>query len=122
MKLTRDIFRRGTRMSHAFGSLTEVRDPLCNQTFEAPWPKRVDQLSARPGRSMEIQGHGEYTYRPHSSPVSKPGGGHASIQGPAPDHVMGHAMLVPVGTERRVVPPEPRTEVKDLVGRSGRRK
>lgn len=105
MKLSRDIFRRGVRMSHAFDGLTQVRDPLGNQTFDAPWPRRVDKL-AEPGpvRSMEIQQHGEYTYRPHSSPVSKPNGGHASIQGPAPDYAQGLAMPVPVGTKRRLGP------------------
>lgn len=113
MKMTKDIFRRGVRMSHAFGDLTGVRDPLGNQTWEAPWPKRVDRLGQRGEMPMEISQHGERTYRPHSSPVSKPAGGHASIQGPAPDIAQEYAMLIPVGTERKLQPPEPRKTIKD---------
>jgi hypothetical protein len=98
--MKRDIFRRGVRMQIPFGSLEKVNDPLRIGSFDPHWPKRVDRLSEG-GRPQEIQRFGEYSYRPHSSPVSKPRGGHASTQGPAPDFAQMCAMPIPVGTRRR---------------------
>src|SRR3974390_2877464 len=99
--MQRDIFRRGVRMSHAFGSLEKVRDPLDSATFKDNFPERLDQLRSAP---LEVQSHGEYRYRMASSPIVKPAGGHASMQGRTPDVAQDIAMPMPVGTKRRLGP------------------
>jgi hypothetical protein len=98
--MKRDIFRRGVRMQHQFGTLEQVNDPWGTQTWEEEWPKRVDRLSGF-GRSMEISQHGERFYAPERSAVVKPAGGHASLNGPAPDVPELIARPIPVGTKRR---------------------
>jgi hypothetical protein len=103
--MKRDWFRRGVRMSHPFGELERVNDPLGMGTFNPPHPVRVDKLSERgPMRDFHIQAEGEYSYREPPSAVVKPNGSMASINGPAPDYAQGLAMPVPVGTKRRLGP------------------
>lgn len=105
MKMKKEIFSRPTRMIHPFEQLVDRQDPLATQTFEAPWPKRVDDLS-KPGagRPCTSQDYGLHNYRPDSSPVVKPGGQCARSDGPTPDFAVELAMPVPVGTKRRLGP------------------
>jgi hypothetical protein len=105
MKMKKEIFSRGVRMSHPFGELVGRQDPLGTQTFEAPWPRRVDDLSKRsPGRPMTSQQYGLHNDRPDSSPVVKPNGQCAHSDGPAPDLAMMFGRPIPVGTKRRIGP------------------
>jgi hypothetical protein len=107
MKMKREIFSRGVRMIHTFEGLIDRQDPLATQTFEAPWPKRVDALSEKAaGHPCTSQEYGLHNYRPDSSPVCKPGGGYAHSDGPLPDYAMDLAMPLPVGTKRRLGPPK----------------
>jgi hypothetical protein len=103
MKMKREIFSRGVRMTHTFEQLIDRQDPLGTQTFEAPWPRRVDDLSAG-SKPLESREHGLHNYRPDSSPVVTPGGRCARSDGPAPDLAMEFAMPIPVGTKRRLGP------------------
>lgn len=106
MKIQRDIFARGVRMQHKFEQLVDRADPLGTQTFDAPWPKRVDDLSKRaPGHPCTSQQYGQHNYRPDPSPVVKPNGQCARSDGPAPDLAMQLGMPIPVGTKRRLGPP-----------------
>lgn len=107
MKLKREIFSRGVRMQHQFGDLISRNDPMGTSSFDAPWPKRVDDLSKQnPGGFFESKTHGEYSYREDSSPVCKPGGGFASFNGPKPDPIEPYSRPMPVGTKRRLGPPK----------------
>ena len=101
--MKREIFRRGVRMQHQFGATEKINDPLGSQTWDPPWPKSVRQLS-QTGKSCEIQQYGEHAYRPQSSPVQKPDGRMANINGPAPDFAQVLGMPIPVGTKRRLGP------------------
>lgn len=106
MKMKRDIFSRGARMQHQFEGLIDRNDPLGTATFEAPWPKRVEDLSKRgPGHPCTSQEHGLHNYRLDPSPICKPGGGYARSDGPVTDAAMELAMPIPVGTKRRLGPP-----------------
>lgn len=108
MKMHKDLFARGNRMTHKFGELIERSDPIMGHaTFEAPWPKRVDDLSKRgAGHPCTSQDYGLHNYRPDPSPVVKPNGRLARSDGPAPDLAMDLAMPIPVGTKRRLGPPK----------------
>lgn len=104
-----DFFRRGVRMQHKFGELESHDSPLGIGTFDVPWPKRVDNLEGssaghRELRPLEVQQHGEHQYRPSSSPICKPNGGYADINGPKPDYAQIYGMPIPVGTKRRLGP------------------
>ena len=101
MKMKREVFSRGVRMTHPFEELVERGDPLGTETFEAEWPKRVDRLSGmgRPFLSVDL---GQHNDRPDASPVVKPSGRCANIDGPRPDFAMNHARPIPVGTKRRL--------------------
>jgi hypothetical protein len=105
MRIPKDIFARGNRMIFKFEGLLDRSDPLGTQTFDMPWPKRVDDLS-KPGRPCTSQDYGLHNYRPDPSPVCKPDGGYARSDGPAPDAAMELAMPLPVGTKRRLGPPK----------------
>jgi hypothetical protein len=103
--IKRDIFRRGVRMTHRFEEAVNAGDPFNPGTFEMPWPKRPDALSEQaPGRPCEVQRDGEHMYREGSSPVCKPNGSAASLNGPTPDLPQIFGMPVPVGTKRRLGP------------------
>jgi hypothetical protein len=102
---TKDIFSRPVRMISKYGSLERRQDPLGVDTFEMPWPKRVDDLSKKcPGGTRTNQDYGVTNYRPDPSPICKPNGGFASTDGPAPDRAQELAMPLPVGTKRRLGP------------------
>jgi hypothetical protein len=75
-------------------------------TFDLNPPVAVSNLS-RPGTTgpREVQQYGESGYRRESSPVQKPGGGFATLDGPTPDPVEPFARPIPVGTKRRLGPP-----------------
>jgi len=98
--MKRDIFRRGPRMTHYFGATEQRSDPLGTSTFtlESPHPAKVAG-SAPQG----VQQHGEYRFwgEPRS-PVQKPNGNFASVQGPSPDLADQAGRPVPVGTKRRL--------------------
>ena len=96
--MKREIFRRGVRMTHTFGELEGRSDPLGSGTFDPKFPERVDTLCSKP---LESKSLGEHQYRPASSPVCKPNGGCASINGPAPDYSEMFAHPIPVGTKKR---------------------
>jgi hypothetical protein len=101
----KDWFRRGVRMQHPFGDLEGRSDPWGTRTFEESWPKRVDDLSKQAaGKPLEIQQYGEHQYREAPSPVCKPAGGYASLNGPAPDLPQIIGTPIPVGTKRRIGP------------------
>ncbi len=101
--MKRDIFRRGVRMVHHFGTLEERNDPWGTSTFDPRFPERVDELS-KPGHPCEIQQYGEHFYSPERSAVVKPNGQAASLNGPVPDIAEQFARPVPVGTKRRLGP------------------
>jgi hypothetical protein len=101
--MKRDIFRRGVRMNIPFGATEKLLDPLDRSTWEPQWPRAVSDLS-RPRGSMEVSQYGEHAYRQQSSPIQKPSGRMASINGPAPDVAQEVSMPVPVGTKRRLGP------------------
>ena len=105
-KMSRDIFCRGTRMTHRFGDLVDSRDPIgSTQAFTYTPPVRPDALSQMaPGRPFEARTDGQYGYRPESSPIQKMNGEYASIDGPKPDLAQQLGMPEPVGTKRRLGP------------------
>lgn len=103
MKMKREIFSRPNRMTHQFEQLLDRNDPLGTQTFDAPWPRRVDDLSAG-SKPLESREHGLHNDRPDSSPVVTPGGRAARSDGPAPDFAMAFGRPIPVGTKRRLGP------------------
>jgi len=106
-RLKKDIFCRGVRMQHQFGELAESQrnDQFIRSTevFEAPWPKRVDELS-KPGKCYEVQQYGQYGYRPEYAAVEKANNKLATIDGKVPDTAQAFAMPIPVGTKRRLGP------------------
>jgi hypothetical protein len=99
----REIFRRGVRMTHRFGELEGQNDPLGSGTFDPKFPERMDTLSSKPLESCSL---GEHQFREATSPVCKPNGGCASINGPAPDYAEMLARPFPVGSKRRLGPPK----------------
>lgn len=105
MKIQRDIFARGVRMTQKFDELVERADPLGIETFEVHRPMRVDELS-KTGKPCTSQEYGQRNYRRDPSPVVKPNGQCARSDGPAPDFAMNFAMPIPVGTKRRLGPPK----------------
>ena len=104
--MQRDIFRRGVRFIHKFGDLKDVADPLNSVgSFDPPWPKRIDDLSKMAaGKPLEVGADGQHMYREAPSPICKPAGGYASINGPMPDIAQEVGMPIPVGTKRRLGP------------------
>jgi hypothetical protein len=103
--MKRDIFRRGVRMQHHYGTLEQRNDPLGTETFEFNPPVRVDSLSKRAAMGpIEIRDKGEHLWREPRSAVVKPNGKAASFQGPAPDLAEEFARPIPVGTKRRLGP------------------
>jgi len=101
MRIKKEIFSRGVRFNHTFDELIDRQDPLGTQTFDAPWPKRPDQLHNSPCTSQE---YGLHNDRPDASPVVKPSGVCAHSDGPSLDTAMELARPVPVGTKRRLGP------------------
>jgi hypothetical protein len=105
MKMKREIFSRGVRMTHTFDELIDRQDPLATQTFDLERPMRPDALSKiAPTGPCTSQNYGLHNYRPDSSPVVKPNGQCARSDGPAPDYAMDLAMPIPAGTKRRLGP------------------
>jgi hypothetical protein len=104
--MKQDFFRRGVRMIHKFGELEKHDSPLGVGTFGIHAPERIGTLGDNGDhvRPLHIQAHGEHQYRPSSSPICKPAGGYADINGPAPDFAQNLAMPMPVGTKRRLGP------------------
>lgn len=100
--MKREIFSRPTRFIHKFGETEARDDPMERHTFEFKGPENPNGG----GRSApcEVQTYGETGYRPASSPVQKPGGGFATLDGPALDLAEDFARPVPVGTKRRLGP------------------
>lgn len=102
--MKRDIFRRGIQMTHKFGELETMDDPNGGQTFDFYAQQkrtRVSELSNNTS-PVTVQRHGEHQmFNPPRSPVCKPGGGYASIAGPAPDWAEAAAATTPVSTKKR---------------------
>jgi hypothetical protein len=103
MKMKKEVFSRGVRMQHQFGDTINVNDPLQMHSFNVPLPE--NRLAGHsPG--CEVQEYGEKNYRDAPSPVQKPNGSMASIDGPVLDLAEAHARPDPVGTKRRLGPPK----------------
>lgn len=98
IKLKRDIFHRGTRMTHRFGPVAED-DPLSlRETFRPDTPT-FPELRSRP---FGVKSQGDYRYCEPLSPIVKPNGGRkASLNGPAPDYAGEAAATIPAGTVKR---------------------
>ena len=99
--MKRDIFRRGVRMQHHFGTLEQRNDPLGTETFDFKPPVRPDQTTSPP---IDVRTHGERQYFPPRSAVVKPTGDAASFGGYVPDVAENMARPIPVGTKRRLGP------------------
>lgn len=96
--MKRDIFGRGTRYVHKFGEIEGKSDPL-GETFDPKFPIFPQSRSG----PIERQRHGEHNmFGPVGSPVCKPSGSLASLNGPAPDAAEGFAKPVPQGTRLRL--------------------
>lgn len=101
MKLKREIFRRGTRMTHRFGPNTSP-DPFDSSSFDPGFPIAPN---VRHSKSLEVQREGEYRFLDPQSPVvSTKTGRAASTNGPAPDLSDPIAQTVPSNTVKRRVP------------------
>lgn len=105
--MKRDWFRRGVRMQHQFGDTEKINDPLGTSTFDPPdfpLPGAGMKRLTGTGYPCEIQEKGEHSYWPQRSPIQKPSGSMASINGPAPDAPQNVGFPIPVGTKRRLGP------------------
>jgi hypothetical protein len=98
--MKRDIFCRGVRMQHEFGATEARNDPMSSGTFKPEFPVFPKHRSA----PITVQEYGEHRYFEPSSPIQKPGGGFASINGPATDRAAQCAIVIPVGTKGRKMP------------------
>lgn len=98
--MNRDIFKRQTRMTHKFGELEKISDPLGSNTFQPVIPVFPTQQSG----PLTIKTHGEHCYYGQRSAVQKPSGKLASLDGPAPDHSSDVAIQIPAGTKKRKTP------------------
>lgn len=103
--MKKDIFRRPQRMTHKFGETEKIDDPLGGATFdfyEQHKRTRTTDLSRR-GTPCTVQGYGEdRVFTAPRSPVQKPGGGLASVAGPAIDYAEMLARPMPVSSKKRV--------------------
>ena len=98
--MKRDFFQRPTRMTHKFGELERINDPLGAHTFEPPRPIFPSQLRSPP---MELSQYGEKdTFSPPRSGVCKPNGRIADFGGVTPDIAQAMAAPIPVSTKKRV--------------------
>lgn len=95
--LKKDWFQRGVRMTHRFGESTRD-DFLGTGTFELPLPDGVK----REGTNQILKcRQGQHDYYEPLSPVVKPNGVRANMNGPAPDPAGEWAVPVPAGTNKR---------------------
>ena len=93
-----DNFRRAVRFTHKFEGLTQD-NPWGTPTWQMEAPIRPNE---RRSAQAHVQTHGEYSYPERKSPVCKPGGGYASINGPHPDIADDIASPVPQSTSKRL--------------------
>lgn len=98
--MKRDIFSRPQRMTQRYGDLEQMSDPLISDsTFKPPIPKSLKDLH-NPG--FNIKDDGQYrVFSPPRSPVCKPGGGYADLNGKRPDLAEALAHPYPVSTKKR---------------------
>lgn len=96
IKLSKDWFQRGVRMTHRFGELSPG-DPIGTGTFEVKLPYFGEQSS--PSATKAKQGQHDY-YSP-LSPVVKPNGVRAAYNGPQVDIAEELAYPTPAGTKKR---------------------
>jgi hypothetical protein len=94
--LKRGWFSRGVRMTHRFGESTND-DVLGGGTFDPQIPVFPDNCSP----SLLRKKLGEYSYDEPLSPVVKPSGVRASMNGPKPDHASEVAAVTPASTRKR---------------------
>jgi len=96
--MRRDIFRRGVRMQHFFGTLEQTEDPLDRATFDPRFPERINQLRSPP---ITAQAEGEHRPFGARSAIVKPSGRPASASGPRPDPAAFIIERATLGTARR---------------------
>jgi hypothetical protein len=100
--MKRDIFSRPQRMTHRFGEIEKNDDPLfgpTDTTFDPVLPKSPNEL--RSG-GWDVKRNGQHVLvRQSRSPVCKPNGGYASLNGPKPDIAEGLAAQTPFSTKKR---------------------
>ena len=95
--MKRELFRRPNRMVHKFSGL-ENDDPLASrETFDPGFPTEPQQSS----RPLSVQKDGLHEYREPRSPITKPTGADASINGPVPDYAGAMGASVPASTKNR---------------------
>lgn len=98
--MLRDIFRRGNRMQFKFGEAEKIDDPLGRNTFEPKFP--MFGSPAHKGESVTVDKFGTHDmFSPSRSPIQKPGGRLASLNGPAPDYAELCGAPVPASTSKR---------------------
>lgn len=95
--MKKDIFSRPARFVHKFGELETRSDPLEVNTFDFKPPV----FPKRGSPALEVHQHGEAYYRKEPSPVQKPDGTLATLNGPAVDYAEAAARPIPTGTKRR---------------------
>lgn len=100
--MKRDMFKRPTRMVHHFGATEKINDPLGANTFDYKPPMAGSNMpGSSPGFSVQSKGVHDM-FSPVRSPVQKPNGKFASINGPEPDYTEQIAAPIPVSTKKRV--------------------
>lgn len=100
--MNKAFFLRSARMTHKYGETEKINDPGGMNTFEPPRRLMPGDLC---GPSYEVQQYGEHkVWNPSRSPVQKPNGSFASINGPSPDWAEGAVAPVPVSTKKRKSP------------------
>lgn len=97
--MNRDIFMRPNRMVSKYGETEKQDDPLGARTFEFKPPVFPQQNGAF---GVNIKEKGLHRYEHGRSPVQKPDGSLASLQGPETDYASQVATRVPASTRRRV--------------------
>lgn len=96
IKLSKDWFQRGVRMTHRFGELAPG-DPIGTGTFEVQLPK----LGQRDSPCATKARQGQHDYNAPLSPIVKPNGVRANYNGPQQDFAEEIAYPTPVGTKKR---------------------
>lgn len=98
MKAKKELFRRGVRMTQRFGENVTADDPLGTSTFDIPRPLPG---SSNRTSAIHVQQQGEHRWDKPASPITKPTGANASIDGPAPDNAEFFGAPIPMSTKKR---------------------
>lgn len=98
-RLKREMFLRGVRMTHRFGSND---DPFQNgEYFDAPYPNGIRSVNMNGRGGFNGKRNGLAVYTEPFSGVDKAKGGKASLSGPKPDRPDMIAEAIPTGTRKR---------------------